>query len=236
MKSIIYKGFIVPVLLILTGCNSENDIVDNELIDVESAKLVLPLNNESCTFGTIIGNKALVDFVWNKSKNTDQYDLIINNLDGVEYFKVERIVENTLSVPLERGAAYSWKVTSRNRKSPITSDSETWKFYLAADGELNSSPYPAELISPSSGEIINIPQGNFRFSWNSVDPDGDNIFYTLFVDEVDGNQEPPNAQKNISQTELTINLEKNKVYYWKVLASDGVNTSVSQTHSFRTSN
>lgn len=236
MKSIIYKGFILPVMLIITGCTSGSDSLENVLIEAESAELVLPLNNENCTFGTVIGNKALVEFVWNKSNNTDQYDLVIYNLDGVEYFKVERIVENTFNVPLDRGVAYSWKVTSRNRKSTKTSDSETWRFYLAADGVLNASPYPTELISPRSGEIVNIPQGNYLFSWNSVDPDGDNLYYTLFVDEVDGNQEPPNAQKNINQTELTINLEKNKIYYWKVLASDGVNTSVSQTYSFRTAN
>jgi len=56
----------------------------------------------------------------------------------------------------------------------------------------------------------------------------------LYVDTVDGTVTPPAAQTGISATQMTLTLESGKQYYFRVEASDGVNTSSSVTRSFRT--
>ncbi|MDO6517926.1 Kelch repeat-containing protein [Zobellia uliginosa] len=74
-------------------------------------------------------------------------------------------------------------------------------------------------------------------SWTATtDTDGDEITYTLLLDT---NESPETIlAENLTATEFTIaeGLDRNKVYYWKVIASDGKGgeTESSETFSFST--
>ena len=112
--------------------------------------------------------------------------------------------------------------------------SDTWRFYLQGDGETNSAPFMAQLISPNSGESLQLTDGALNFVWSGQDPDGDSILFTLFVDTIDGLQTPPESQVDISSSNLSVDLEPNTVYYWSVFSRDiNNNTSHSQVYSFR---
>jgi hypothetical protein len=123
-------------------------------------------------------------------------------------------------------------VTSFNQRANITQTSETYQFYLQGDGIENYAPFAPTLLTPESGKTIE--PGVTTFSWEASDLDNDPLSYTLFVDTIDAKQTPPSSQVDISVTQMTINLEAGKQYFFRVEANDGVNTSSSVTRSFRT--
>ena len=95
------------------------------------------------------------------------------------------------TLTLEKGYSYEWFVTSISNDFPRSVPKVTWRFYLQGDGETNSAPFTADLISPASGEAIQLLDGAFNFIWSGADPDGDSLLYTLYVDSIDGLQIPP---------------------------------------------
>ena len=154
------------------------------------AVLMLPSNNEQCEVGEVRNDIATVSFTWEASEATEKYDLEIINLETNEITRRLNLPAEPKTVRLSRGYPYSWKITSKNSGEAIT-DSQVWKFYVAGDGETNGVPFPANLLSPSSGAIVTPVNNMVSLEWEGADPDGDNISYTVFADTVDGNQEPP---------------------------------------------
>jgi hypothetical protein len=140
---------------------------------------------------------------------------------------------NSTNVTLLRGYPYSWKVTSRNSGDTDT-ESEMWKFYLAGEGESNTVPFPATLLSPSSGATVTPTDGKVTLEWESSDSDGDDVTFTVFADTVDGNQDVPEAWQNITENSIDIDVAPGTIYYWHIETSDGINTSISATYTFRT--
>jgi hypothetical protein len=124
-------------------------------------------------------------------------------------------------------------VTSRNSGDTDT-ESEVWKFYLAGEGESNTVPFPATLLSPSSGATVTPTDGKVTLEWESSDSDGDDVTFTVFADTVDGNQDVPEAWQNITENSIDIDVAPGTIYYWHIETSDGINTSISATYTFRT--
>jgi len=199
----------------------------------EAALLSFPENNQACEPGTILSeNLATVTLQWQYAKDADTYQVVITNQASGASQTFSNLSTNEQVVTLERAQAYSWSVTSFNQRANITQTSAVYQFYLQGEGIVNYAPFAPTLITPESGKSIDPTQ--VTFSWQTTDLDGDTLTYTLYVDTVDGKQTPPAAQQNLTQTSLTLDLEPGKVYYYRVEASDGKNTSSSITRSFRT--
>ena len=50
---------------------------------------------------------------------------------------------------------------------------------------------PATILSPTSGAALDSNNGSITLSWEGNDPDeGDSLTYTIYLDEVDGLQDP----------------------------------------------
>ena len=176
-----------------------------------------------------------VNFSWSEAANTDSYFLEITNLQTNDKIKRAGINTSVTTVTLDKGYGYEWFVTSISNEIPTERPvSDTWRFYLQGDGETNSAPFTAELISPASGEAVQLTDGSFNFVWSGQDPDGDSLLYTFYIDKIDGLQPPPDNQKDINNSNFNIELETNNVYYWSVFSRDSNNnTSHSQVYSFR---
>jgi hypothetical protein len=200
------------------------------------AGLSLPENNKECEQGNISGNSASVDFSWEASVETDSYDLEISNLDTQAGTSKAGLTSTSTQVILERGHPYSWKVISKN-EGAVTTSSDTWMFYLSGDGESNFAPFPATAIYPTSGATVTPDNAKVNIQWENVqDPDGDAVTYTLYADKVDGLQNPPAEWQNMTETSMELAVEANTVYYWRVITSDGTNSSTSITYTFKTTN
>jgi hypothetical protein len=193
------------------------------------ATLVSPANNKTCEQ---VNGAGEVFFSWEESTDTDSYDLKIVNLNTQGVTNRNNIEATGKGVSLLKGVPYSWQIISKNSGTKITF-SDTWKFYLAGDGVANYAPFPAVFESPAPGSTVQPVDGKITISWEGSDPDEDNLTYTLYIDTVDGQQETADELKDMSASSTEVIVEAGAIYYWRVVTSDGVNTSSSITYTFR---
>jgi len=202
-----------------------------------AATLTAPANNKVCETGTSISDtQSNVDFSWSASANTSTYDLKITNLEANTAINKNRLTTTNTTVALNKGAPYSWQITSKNSQTTQTTASNTWKFYLAgASGETSYAPFPADLKSPSSGATVERDSdGKIKLTWEGSDPDtSSGLKYTVYIDKTDGKQDPSDDHKDLDVSELTLSVDADTVYYWRVKTTDGTNVSYSIVYSFR---
>lgn len=230
-RSIKKGALCVMIALVFLGCKEEDPKPP------VSSLLTLPSNGENCNTGTSISiTKSSVQFSWEEAANTSSYILTIKNLQTQEEEKRTEILTTSTTIDLDKGFGYSWFVTSSSdyflNDLPV---SETWYFYLQGNGESNGAPFMADLLSPEAGEAISLTNGSFDLDWTGVDPDGDQLVYTLYLDTVDGFQPPKQEFTNLMSSSISAGLEVDTVYFWRIYSQDSHgNDSYSQVYSFRT--
>ena len=196
------------------------------------SNLSAPENNEVCYEGEEVDdNNSEVTFSWDASSDTDSYDLVITNQETSQSQTESGITSTSKAVTLATDVSYSWKVVSKANDTSDTTESDTWQFYLAGDGQENYAPFPATILSPTSGAALDANNGSITLSWEGNDPDeGDSLTYTIYLDEVDGLQDP--IEEDSSETELEVSVESGTTYYWRVKTSDGKSSSFTLVYSF----
>lgn len=208
----------------------------------EASILSLPNNGENCNTGSSVNdNESSVQFSWTNSSDVSYFMLEITNLQ-TQQKTTGRVIPSgdsnniVTSKNLLKGFPYEWYVTTHSDKLPddIPSSSK-WRFYLQGDAESNSPPFPANLISPKAGEGISLNNdGLFNLLWEGIDPENDNLIYTLYLDTIDGFQSPISQYTNLASPNLLVSLQANNVYYWRIFTEDSFgNNSMSQVQSFR---
>ena len=196
------------------------------------SSLSAPENNEVCYEGEEVDDSnSEVTFSWDASSDTDSYDLVITNQETSQSQTESGITSTSKAVTLATDVSYSWKVVSKANDTSDTTESDTWQFYLAGDGQENYAPFPATILSPTSGAALDSNNGSITLSWEGNDPDeGDSLTYTIYLDEVDGLQDP--IEEDSSETELEVSVESGTTYYWRVKTSDGKSSSFTLVYSF----
>ena len=196
------------------------------------SNLSAPENNEVCYEGEEVDDSnSEVIFSWDASSDTDSYDLVITNQETSQSQTESGITSTSKAVTLATDVSYSWKVVSKANDTSDTTESDTWQFYLAGDGQENYAPFPATILSPTSGAALDANNGSITLSWEGNDPDeGDSLTYTIYLDEVDGLQDP--IEEDSSETELEVSVESGTTYYWRVKTSDGKSSSFTLVYSF----
>jgi len=191
------------------------------------ASLTLPENNKPCE------TAASVIFTWSQGSDTETFDLSITNSDTNQVTNRAGLTTTTATVPLTRGHRYAWKITSKN-KGTETTTSDTYKFYLAGDGEENAAPFSAEAVYPQPGSSVTPSENNtVTLEWEAADPDSDTLTYTLHIDTVDGRQEAAEENTGLTTNTKEVAVESGTIYYWSVTTSDGSISVTSDVFSFR---
>jgi hypothetical protein len=210
-------------LVLLTSCGGSDSSAPTPTPIVNTpgkSVLISPVNNTTCEPGTnTTTTQSTVVFSWNSASDTETYDL--------------KITTTTKNVTLTRGIPYSWTITSKN-KGTTTTVSDTWKFYLAGNGVTNYAPFPASAVSPLPGVFVTPVNGKVTLTWETSDVEGSALTYILYFDTVDGKQTPLEANKNLTAKSKEVAVNSNTVYYWRVVTSDGTNTSTSVVYTFKT--
>ena len=197
------------------------------------ASLTLPENNKPCETGEVSGATASVIFTWSTGTDTETFDLSITNSDTNQVTNRAGLTTTTATVPLTRGHRYAWKITSKNKGTETTA-SDTYKFYLAGDGEENAAPFSAEAVYPQPGSSVTASENStVTLEWEAADPDSDTLTYTLHIDTVDGRQEATQENQNITTNTKEVAVEAGTIYYWSVTTSDGSISVTSDVFSFR---
>ena len=221
------------VLLLLLGCGSDDNSPQPEPEPPSAAALIFPLQNSECTTGVDVGNGASeVTFEWHASENTDFYTLDVVNL---ETNTLQTIGTSFLSATLtiEKGAPFSWSVTSTNEGSDVTVISETWLFYNAGP-QRNYAPFPAQIIFPKSGRTVQMNASNeLVLEWSGTDVEDDITAFEVYFSNTSA-QDLSLVQSGMETTYTATDMVSQTTYYWKIVTIDAQgNTSDSGIFDFK---
>ena len=199
----------------------------------EGATLVFPFENSECTTGIEV-NQILsqVTFEWMAAENTDLYTLTVINLNTNEPQAIAT-ASTSAALSIEKGAPFSWSVTSSNNVSDITAVSDNWLFYNAG-AQTTYAPFPARLIGPKSGgTAIKNDVNEISLEWIGADVEDDIMRFEVYFSE----QSPPEellATLDGEVQETSVMVTSGATYYWKVITVDSEgNTSDSGVFDFR---
>jgi len=236
MKSILkYISFLFFTLtfLISCDCDCEDAPVDTQAgtpiaTNPNAPTLTSPTSNNSCEIGKrLSATQSEVTFSWAATVNTKSYTLSYTNL-STSVTSNKTLLGTSTTAILNRGTIYSWRVTAHNIMPNKTATSGSRKFYLSADTIVSNVPLAATLKTPTSNA------GVASFAWEGSDPDaGDTLTYTLYVDKVDGKQDPNTALTNLSSKTASATLEAGSTYFWRIKTTDqNKNSSFSLISTF----
>ena len=212
---------------LLTGCGKDSPKAP------EAAKLTFPEQNSECTTGTSLNaTTSRVEFRWQKAANTDSYELRVTNI-MTNITQTVSTQQLSSELPLQKGAAYSWLVVSRNNQTEELATSATWKFYNAGSQQ-SYAPFPADIIAPKSGaSVFKDINNEVVLEWEGADVDNDIAGYELYFSTVT----PPLtllSEPNASTTSTKVGVTSGTVYFWKVVTVDSEgNRSESGIYSFK---
>ena len=198
-----------------------------------AATLVFPEQNSECTTGVdVTATTNRVELRWNAGQNTDSYRVEITNLIS-NTTQVASSAITSVTVTLQKGQPYSWKVISLNNATNEQAMSASWLFYNAGS-ETTYAPFPAQILFPASGATVRLENGQAELRWMGADVDSDIDTFEVFLDTAN----PPTTSQGIlgfNEQELTLNLDPATVYYWNIITRDREgNQSDSGIFSFRT--
>lgn len=219
---------LLMMLLFLFGCGGKDAPKPPE-----SSMLVFPLKDSECTTGVSLSSTTSeVEFQWQTSDFTESYQIRVTNL-------VTNVSQNmstsatSIKLLLEKGAPYSWFITSQNTNVTETATSEIWRFYNAGF-QTTYAPFPAEIIAPKSGaSVLRSANNEVELNWSGADVDNDIISYEVYF-SVNNPPETLIFSPFANDTDLNVTVTADTVYYWsvKTLDSEG-NTSDSGVYQFK---
>jgi len=196
-----------------------------------SALLVTPSNNQVCTTGTSLSNsQSTFAFSWQKSDNTDSYEVHIKNLLTGDS-TISTTSQTSASVSLLKSTPYAWYVLSKSSKSVKTARSDLWKFYASGPGVTDTAPYPADLTAPAWNEQVDFAaNGMVTLDWDTGSPAGNVKKYDVYWG-ISPTYLPLTGSSTTNS--LSIYVASGTVYYWKVVTTDKAgNTVDSQVSTF----
>ncbi len=200
----------------------------------EATQLIFPEQNSECTTGISVNEElSQVTFEWQASNNTETYTLSATDLN-TNILQTITTGATSASISIAKGTPYSWSVTSRNSQSDESATSETWLFYNAGS-QTTYAPFPAQLVSPSSGSTV-VPSngGTINLDWIGADVENDIAGYEVFFSETNPPTSPVGTPDAFS-SEFTVPVSANTVYFWRVITRDAEgNTSDSGVFEFKT--
>ncbi len=224
--------FLVSILAIgiLISCGGDDD--GPPPIPGE-ALLVFPEQNSECTTGIDVSNTtSQVTFEWQAAENTTRYTLTVINL-FTNVPQTTTTAETNAALTIEKGAPFSWSVSTSNTGSNETTTSDSWLFYNAGS-QTSYPPFPAQIIAPKSGATVQKNENNeVILEWLGGDVEDDIATFEIYFSE----QNPPETllvtvAAETSQVLATV--VSGNVYYWKVITADATgNRSDSGVFDFR---
>jgi len=230
MKKNILHIFLLIIVLIQFNCSKDAGPQDPTV-----PNLIFPNNNEACFDGNIINDtQSDVNFQWSLSTNAINYEVVVNNLAN-QSTQVFGSSTNQLEITLTNAEPYSWSVNAIGEDGSTPASSDTWKFYLAGKNVINYAPFPPELLNPRSGGNLTPVNGTIILSWNCTDVDNDLDSFEIYLDNLNATTLIKSVPYETLTTEVEINVENRKDYYWKIIAYDSNgNSSSSGVYGFRT--
>ncbi len=194
--------------------------------------LSTPDQNDVCLSGTVVSDSlSTVSFSWTAGSNTTEYDLTIKNLLSTQV-STQATSKTQLDVTLPRNTPFSWYIVSKSNATTATTQSDTWKFYNAGNGTVSYPPYPADILTPTYGQIFTNVTSAVNLTWK-----GSSVLSGTIInfDIYSGTTKTPGLLKsNVTDSFLNnVSVSSGSTYYWKVTSRDNAgNTTDSELNTF----
>jgi hypothetical protein len=223
------KLLIIPAFLFLIACGGGKNNNPTPAVTPSKVMLTTPAQNAVCTTGAVVSStQSSITFKWDRSDNTDSYDLVVKDL--LTSATVTQNTTNTsLTLTLTRNTPYSWYIVSKSTKSTSTTLSDIWKFYNSGPGVVTYAPFPADITSPTFGQAVTTTTVNLV--WKGSVAGAAIANYDVYF----GTTTSPGLLKS-KVTDSFVNnvsVSAKTTYYWKVITRDiNGNTSESGLYQF----
>jgi hypothetical protein len=189
-----------------------------------------PTNNQLCI-------DSVVTFEWNPSIDPEgdaiSYELQIatDNLFS-QNLQTRTSASTSISVSLEKGVAYYWRIRSDDARNNSSAFSSTLSFYTEGDGESNHLPFSPAIVTPALNSTVQ--EATTMLEWTASDVDtNDTLTFDVYLETVN----PPTTKisENQSETVLNVELTSSQSYYWKVVVKDDKGgITIGQVWNFQT--
>ena len=178
--------------------------------------------------------ESMIIFEWGAASDVDgdpiSYILVVAEDRNFTNIVEQRTVSTTsLSITLQPGVAYYWKVTAIDNQGGESDSSATFAFFTEGVGISNHAPFSAALNAPDDEGFVS--EGSVNLNWTGSDSDsGDVLTYDLFFGELDPAEL---IETDLSEDNYDVTVISGKTYYWKVDTTDdsGLKT-IGQTWMF----
>ncbi|PQJ79370.1 hypothetical protein [Polaribacter porphyrae] len=192
-----------------------------------SVNLIFPTDNLLCINNTI-------PFNWSNATDPEDDDLEYNLIIAKDR-ALTNVVENrtiatsAVTITLEKGTAYYWKVDAVDANNNQSTASSTSAFFTKGEGVANHAPFTSELLTPQNN--TSVAAGTVNLTWNGGDADAtDTLTYELYFGEGSNLSLIDDA---ISDKTYLVTIDAGKTYSWKVNVKDQNGAkSIGQTWSF----
>jgi hypothetical protein len=204
------------IILAVSGCRKKKKTPDSTIPG--KPELILPVQNSICLSGTVISpTESQVLFTWKATVNTDSYDLVLKNL--LTYTSTTVTTSDTkVMATILRNTPYEWYISARQNISTTTTQSDNWKFYNSGTGVVSYAPFPAEIESPTFGQIVTAVNGKINLSWFGSSVDNNITGYNVCLGTTTN---PPAIKNGVTDSFLKdVSVTANTTYYWRVITVD----------------
>jgi hypothetical protein len=230
MKKFIYITVISFLLISCGGGEDATSLIETKNTAPTIPALVAPANSKLCVDNS-------VGFQWNSStdSNNDLITYQIQIAKDIQFLQIVKTVEGAATsqnIPLEKSAAYYWRVKATDSKNLSSDYSSVYKFYTQGEAIVNYLPFSPELVQPLLNATLSTSTAALK--WNCTDVDvNDKLVFDVYF----GTDNPPTLKvsENLAANTLDMPVVALKEYYWKVVAKDDKGgETIGQTWRFKT--
>jgi len=216
------RSFYIIISLILISCSGEEvqDPTDDDpgtgkpMNKAPSPpKLILPQNDQACTYSTMT-------FEWEPSTDPEGTDVsyefeVSEKQDFIELYETINTYNTFVSLDLEKGSTYYWRVLSIDEDGNESHHFEIRSFFTEPSLTYNSIPQNPNSENPLNNTTVG--QSLSELEWTSKDEDGDALAFDVYF----GTTNPPQlVQENLEETSFLVDLSTSTTYYWQIIAKD----------------
>ncbi|MEI6518757.1 MAG: hypothetical protein WCO98_01745, partial [bacterium] len=196
-----------------------------------SRKYIAPLLTSPSNNAT--GQPVALTLEWLTSANATLYQVQVARDTAFtnKIVDVNDIPDPTLDIDnLVASTRYYWRVRA--------GDGNAWSPWSLMRSFTTSRPIDAPTLNSPSNNDTNVDgQNDVQFSWNNVDIGTANPRYDLQVATNSTFTANLQSSSNLTDTSVTLNINPNTKYYWRVRAKSGTSTGPwSNTWTFTTTN
>jgi len=216
------RSYYIIISLILISCSgdevpdpTEDDRGTGKNINKapSAPKLIFPQNDQACTYSTLT-------FEWESSTDPEGADVsyefeVSKKQDFVELYETVETNNTFVSLDLEKGTTYYWRVLSKDEEGNKSHHLEIRSFFTEPSLTYNSIPQNPNSESPLNNTTV--VQSLSELEWKSIDEDGDALTFDVYF----GTTNPPQLlQENLEVTSIEVDLNEATTYYWQIIAKD----------------